>query len=415
MWFKRFLRHLSELSSLRLVMLRYAVNAIGVVELALLPALLTPGLYADMETIKQMMLFAPVLLIGAATGYLHSLFAGGRDLKGALLLGGALVGSSGGAVYAYVSGSVLAGCAIFLLVIAACVEKILVSVNRLLLGSLYKALVSVSLVCAVLAIGNSAMVNATNLYSTAVVLGCLAWLGATFWVGALRLPRWDGIGPAWNDFRELVQNGFALSAQSYILLLYFIVDRMAIATLYPDRNAEYAIAYSVSQVVFIFVNTIAFSMQYVAGKNAAGMTVSQYRQMRRTVLTVCAIIFFASIPCVYAFGQYVPQYGDFINSFLLIASLAGIFYALSAIALVGFYLNLSGYALNLLCIALGFNVLTLILTNMLDLGYYANLARTGAILAACACIYDRKIILALERGGMLAVAPMSEPSSAAGR
>ena len=411
MWFKRFLKHLSELSSLRLVLLRYAVNAVSMVELALLPALLAPALYADMEMTKQMMLFAPVLLIGAATGYLHSLFAGGRDMQGALLLGGALVGIAGGFVFAYVSGSFLAGCAVFLLIIAACVEKILVSVNRLVLGSLYKALVSVSLVCAVLAIGNSAMVNATNLYSTAVVLGCLAWVGATFWVGALRLPRWDGIGRVWDDFRELVQNGFALSAQSYIVLLYFIVDRMAIATLYPDRNAEYAIAYSVSQVVFIFLNTIAFSMQYVAGKNAAGMTASQYRQMRRTVLIVCAIIFFASIPCVYAFGLYVPQYGDFINSFLLIASLAGIFHALSAISLVGFYLNLSAYALKLLCIALSFNVLTLILTNMLDLGYYANLARTGAILAACAYMYDRKILLALERGGMLAVAPISEPST----
>lgn len=415
MWFKRFLRHLSELSSLRLVMLRYAVNAIGVVEIALLPALLAPALYADMETTKQMLLFAPVLLVGAATGYLHSLFAGGRDLQGALLLGAALVGIAGGVGFALVSDSVLAGCAVFLMVMAAAVEKILVSVNRLLLGSLYKALVSVSLVCAVLAIGNSSMLSATNLYATAVVVGCLAWLGATFWVGALRLPRLNELGRVFADFRELVHNGFALNAQTYVILLYFIVDRMAIATLYPDRNAEYAIAYSVSQVVFIFVNTIAFSMQYVAGKNAAGMTAAQYRQMRRTVLTLCAIIFLASIPCVYAFALYVPQYGEFINSFLLIASLAGIFYALSAISLVGFYLDLSAFALKLMCIALGFNVLTLFLSSMLDLGYYANLTRTGAILAACAWVYDRKILVTLERGAMPALAPIPEPSTAAGR
>lgn len=415
MWFKRFLRHLSELSSLRLVALRYAVNAIGVVEIVLLPALLAPAVYAEMETTKQMMLFAPVLLLGAATGYLHSLFAGGRDLQAALLLGSALLGIAGGAGFAFVSGSPLAGCAVFLMVMAASVEKILVSVNRLLLGSLYKALVSVSLVCAVLAIGNSSMLSATNLYSTAVVFGCLVWLGATFWVGALRLPRWDGMGRARGDFRELVQNGFALNAQTYIILLYFIVDRMAISSLYPDRNAEYAIAYSVSQIVFIFMNTIAFSMQYVAGKNAAGMTATQYRQMRRTVLTLGGIIFLAAIPCVYAFSVFLPQYGNFINSFLLIASLAGVFYALSAISLVGFYLNLSAFALKLMCIALVLNVATLLLWNMVDLGYYANLVRTGVILAACAYVYDRKIELTLQRGAVPAPAPIPEPSTSAGR
>jgi hypothetical protein len=415
MWFTRFLKHLSELSSLRLVALRYAVNAVGVVEIALLPTLLAPAFYAEVETTKQMMLFAPVLLFGAATGYLHSLFSRGRDLQEAMLLGAALVGIAGGGVFAYVSGSLLAGCAVFLLVMATAVEKILVSVNRLLLGSLYKALVSVSLVCAVLAIGHASMLSATNLYATAVLIGCLAWLGATFWVGAVRLPRLGALASTPADFRELVQSGFALNAQTYLILLYFIVDRMAVAALYPGRNAEYAIAYSVSQIMFIFMNTIAFSMQYVAGKNAAGMTAAQYRQMRQTVLTLYGIIFLASIPCVYAFSQFVPQYGDFINSFLLIASLAGAFYALSAISLVGFYLNLSSFALKLMCIALVLNGLTLVLTSMLDLGYYANLLRTGAILAACAFVYDRKIALTLENGGIPAVAPIAEPSTSAGR
>jgi hypothetical protein len=414
MWFSRFLKHLSELSSLRLVALRYAVNAIGVVEIALLPTLLAPAFYAEVETTKQMMLFAPALLFGASTGYLHSLFSRGRDLQGALLLGAAVVGIVGGAGFAYASGSLLAGCAVLLLVMATAVEKILVSVNRLLLGSLYKALVSVSLVCAVLAITPAGMFSATDLYATAALFGCLAWLGATFWVGAVRLPAWRTLGRTAADFRELVVSGFALNAQTYLILLYFIIDRMAVAALYPERNAEYAIAYSVSQIMFIFMNTIAFSMQYVAGKNAAGMTVSQYRQMRRTVLTLYGIIFLASIPCVYAFSLFVPQYGNFINSFLLIASLAGVFYALSAISLVGFYLNLSPFALKLMGIALVLNALAIVLTSMLDLGYYANLLRTGAILAGCAFLYDRKIVRTLEHGGIDAVAPVAEPSPAAG-
>jgi hypothetical protein len=87
---------------------------------------------------------------------------------------------------------------------------------------------------------------------------------------------------------------------------------------------------------------------------------------------------------------------------------------LSAISLVGFYLNLSPFALKLMGIALVLNALAIVLTSMLDLGYYANLLRTGAILAGCAFLYDRKIVRTLEHGGIDAVAPVAEPSPAAG-
>lgn len=390
---KKYLSRLSELSDLRLFLARYLVNFIGFVEIVCLPLLFDPGFYTEVELMRQLFLMAPLLILGTHSGYLICLYKERRDLQLSLVTMTVLIGVGISAVVSVTVGSLLPALAVFLMILVAGLEKVLVAQGALIVASIYKAMISAAL----LGVGLYAYmvkleVSALTLYSGCVVVGVLLW-GGVIWFSAdlAGLRAQINLRRSVREFVDLAQHGFLISVQSYILVGYFLFDRFVVNSYYHGHASEYALGFSLSQIIFIAVNTVAFAAQHKVGVRLDEFSLKNYNQMLTTTFILFVVLLGVAVPMVYLFSQVIDGYGSFINSFFLIAIFFGGYYAISAIAVIGFY---QGMARKALVVVVFFFLLNAVITWGLiadGYGYYGNLVKSGLLLLLSAAVFDQMI------------------------
>lgn len=395
MLLKKYLSRLSELSDIRLFFSRYLVNFIGLVEILCLPLLLDPGIYTEVELMRQFFLMAPLLILGAHSGYLISLYKEKRDLQLSLVIMTGLIGVGVSAVVSLMVGGLLPALAVFLMILVASMEKVLVGRGNLIVASVYKAIISGVLICfALYAYYIKLDVSALALYSGCIIVGILLW-GFVIWFTS-DLKEFQGsinFRRSVHEFLHLARHGFLINIQSYALIAYFIFDRIIVKSYYSDYSSEYAIGFSLSQIVFIAVNTVAFAAQQKVGENLNKFKLKDYNKMLIVTIILYAVTLVVAVPMIYLFSQWVTGYGNFVNSFILIVTFFGAYYAVSAISVIGFY---QGMAMKSLYVVVFFLMLNIVMTIGLaenDYGYYSNLFKSGLLLLLSAIVFDKMIRL----------------------
>jgi hypothetical protein len=191
-----------------------------------------------------------------------------------------------------------------------------------------------------------------------------------------------------NGIQELIKRGFFLASYSYILLFYLILDRQAIVNNYPDYLAEYTIAFSLSQVIFIAISTVAFSAQRKVGVEVDSFGSKEYASSVKRTSILFLVIYIAAAPLVYLFSLFVEGYGDFFFSYLLISFLVGVFYVLSSFSVLAYY---KGWVFAKLFLLLSMILYSYLFNNVgfgYSLSYYGYLIQSGIILIVSALVLD---------------------------
>lgn len=393
MLLKKYLSHLSELSDLRLFIVRYLVNFIGFVEIISLPVLLDPSFYTKVELMRQLFIMAPLLILGAHSGYLICLYKERRDLQLSLMIMTVLIGAVISIAISLTVGGLLPAIAIFLMILVASLEKVLVAGGKLIVASVYKAVISGALIgIALYANLMNLDVSALSLYSGCVVVGVLLW-GVVIWftIDLDGLRAQINLRRSISEFLDLARYGFLISLQSYVLVGYFLFDRLIVNSYYSEYSSEYALGFSLSQIIFIAINTISFAAQHKIGVNLDQFSLKMYNQMLLTTLTLLAALLSVALPMIYLFSQIVNGYGEFINTFALVASFFGTYYAISAVAVTGFYRGMTKKALIVSVVFLLLNILVTLGLAENKFGYYENLFKSGLILLSGALVFDQMI------------------------
>lgn len=394
--FEKFLSRLTELSDLKLFFVRYFVNLIVFVEILLLPIIFDSNFFTEVEVLRQLYMLAPVLILGAHSGYLFLYYKKEEDSRNQLIALCIINGIVGSAFVYWYLNSVIASLALCFFLLTVALEKVLIVENQLVMASTYKSSMSLTaLMLAVFVSGYDIQIAALDFYALSAILGIFFWLAYLFRrLGGNLLMSNTQVGDesiaAPAAISRLIRNGFMLSFQSYLLLIYLVYDRHYISSHYSDEYAaEYSIAFSLCQIVFIAVNTIAFSNQRKFGADFLSLDLSSYNRYIKSSFIFFFLLAAISIPCVYMFSFFVSGYGDFLKSYSILVAILGIFYVFSALSIIAYYQGQSKYMAFAFAFSLVFNIV--LSEIVVGINYYLHLVQSSLILLLAGILIDRAI------------------------
>jgi O-antigen/teichoic acid export membrane protein len=383
---KRYIDLLSELADIKLFFIRYAANFILLVEILYLPYVLSPEIYSSLELLKNGIILVPLVLFGINSGYINLYYRSKKDYRRSLVLISVMISIIVG-FFSYIwFNNILLSIALMLYLFIMGVEKVLIVDGRLILASLYKAFFSVVLIVFIFFVSIVTTKEAESIYLLSIIIGSSVWVLITvrtyiYNIASIQIHDFFNIS-VFNNYLALVKEGVYISSQSMALIAFFLFDRWFISKYYPDSLNEYSISFSFSQVIFVALNTIAFSMQKTLGE-----AMGSHR--KETICRLLKINSFFFVVLLFGLGwlvHYVAKvnffggYGDFFNSFMIISLFYGSYYMLSTYTVIGFYAGYTKLFLVYIVLALVFDVALSYWINYIDIGYYYFLLKSGVIL-----------------------------------
>lgn len=392
---KKYLQHLLELADLRLFVVRYGVNVLLLLEIICLPILLNPKFYNEIEFLRYAFLMGPVVLLGSNSGYIYLFYKSGINFTTALLIFSALVAFLFSIILFYVFDDLLVSLAFWLFVLVVSIEKVLITLNRLAFASLYKSFTSlIVLILSCLIFFEYMQIKSSTVYLLGLIIGQFIWISiyVIFWcdISFARL-KIDMTSVFLDQVCLLIKKGFLLNVQTYILLGYFLFDRYIINTFFHEYSSGYSIAFSLSQVVIVAMNTISFSAQQKIGQSISDYSLLQYNKSLKTTFILFIILSSLSLFAVYAFSFLLPEYGNFYYSYAIITFFVGGYYLFSAFAIIAFYKDLNFVALAIIFSFTALNISLTYLMVYMGSDYYANLTKSCILIFLSGFVLDQFI------------------------
>lgn len=397
MLFKQFfLRHF-ELIDFRLIAARYAVSAISAFEVILLPFILHPALYAEIEMNRQILSFLPIALLGASLGYVRIYFKAGSEKIDSDLISGTIISASITAILVFMfSKSLLFSFSSFIFIFCTSSERIIFAEGKLILATLYKLFISISVII-IFWFLNKYYNEKISIYTyfLCINIGCFIWLfiirSKIF--NSIQNIEYGSI----RNYIKLIYGGFLLNSLTYFILLYFIIDRYFISIFFKDKIYEYAVSFSISQIPIVLMNTIAYSFLYKMGNNINKMNLNDYKMYRKSSILVFIITFVLGSFFGFLYFDLISMPDKSIFIFLILNFFLGLYFALSATTGVSLYLNLSRQALLIFIISMLINII--ISPFFITVAWSPELYvfKSGTILVVSAILLDRLIIKRLRQ------------------
>ncbi|RXI35523.1 hypothetical protein CRU99_13860, partial [Malaciobacter mytili] len=171
---KKYIKHLSELTNIKLFFVRYIVNFILFIEIIYLPNILEPESYVKIEFYKNVFLVIPILLFGINSGYLNVFYRMNKDLRIELIFLGLILSLFSSVFYYLIYSEIFFAFAVFCFVFVMSIEKTLVVAGYFILASIYKGIFSLILIFLVTFFNVDD--NTFIYYSISIILGTIIWL-----------------------------------------------------------------------------------------------------------------------------------------------------------------------------------------------------------------------------------------------
>lgn len=393
---KQYFQRHSRLLDLRAAAARYLINAIGFLEILILPLVLTPTDYAEIERNKQLVAFSPVVLLGAGLGYLKFHFKDESYLNSSSYTFGALISCFGVSVLLLSAGTnpVLV-LAISLYIFTSAVEKQLLGCNRLLIAYSYKAFISVALIIGAVLTSyyTSEAVDAGLLYSMAITVALSIWMLLAR--ESVSFPMVANFKSLWGHvciYFGMIRSGFVLNLLTFIIILHFIFERKVVGDYFSEQLPSYSLAYAFSQIGIVLINAIAYAFQHKFGVTGDQLLPKEYRAYRNAMIFVYVVLLVCSIPVVYIYQQYYGGYDGLLEIYISFYLFSGLYFALSSTSVVALYLGLSKVALVSFLVFLFVNVLLSPHVGFSYSSIFLYLIKSGLLIVGAGVYLDCRII-----------------------
>lgn len=401
---KKYINHLSELADLKLFFVRYFVNFILLVEILLVPILVNPNVYTSLEWIKNVVMFIPVALLGLHSGFINVYYGKAKDYRKGALLAGFLISVVSALAFFFATSSWVLALAVFSFLLIIISEKILIVDGHLLLASVYKSFHSIALLALIVFYDSYAQNNIEAVYGYSILIGTSIWFLCILFLyrkiiahlmEAYSKYKISVFARAFELFQrsaELIRAGFLISAQTFLLIGFFLFDRWVILNYFPSMAASYSIAFSLCQISFIALNTIAFSFQKSLGEKVHEIRLVELKRLLAINGLFFIFLFVSSSVFVYIVSEMniFSGYGDYFFTYIILNFFYGLYYFFASYAVIAIYKGFSKLLLVLMLMAF---VLDVLLTGLLvELGYDFILWKSGLILMLVSLIGLLKVM-----------------------
>jgi len=381
---KKYIEHLSELANIKLFIVRYLVNIIILFEILYLPFVLSRDFYIQIELLKNILLFIPIILLGINSGYLNIYYRKNIDNREELVYIGLILSLIAGIIIYFINYNVIFSVAIFSYIFIISIEKILIVDGHLILSSIYKSIFSIILIALITFLNN--INDIQSIYSFSIIIGSVLWfilIIKNYNISSTVFSKnYNFFLKLISKFNTLLKEGFYIAMQSFVLIAFFLFDRWYFMSYYSDKIGEYSISFSFAQIVFIALNTIAFSMQRQLGENLHTYTKNKINKLLKINIIFFIFLALITIFLVYIsiYAELFSKYGNFIYSFIIIVFCYGFYYLFSTYNVIALYKGMTRKFLLFISIAFILNVTISYVLRDLEFSYYFLLIKSGFIL-----------------------------------
>lgn len=331
---------ISSVNKYFFIVARYALYGFMGAEIILLPTIIPEkNAYGDVEYFKAFIVLVPLLLMGFHSGYLRTCYVDGRDLRGALLLGGALllIPIALGSAF-YFQNAVLffaclaSGMGLF-------VEKIYQRDERFILSLFFKPLVAVFNILLIFIAVQMAEERAPIPYLTAISLSYALAL-ALFMIPLVGKFKFQlGIRRLIGEVRLLISNGFWLNMGTVCLQLFLFTDRTYLRQIDANALSDYSFAFNISQVLFIFFTSISYLNEVKLGAIFRDFQTDQFWHLIRRQFSFLIIGVLLVVIGFEGLLQVYPEFAGGRPFLLIIAPAWGFFFAAGALGVIAQYIG----------------------------------------------------------------------------
>lgn len=382
---KKYIEHLSKLADIKLFLVRYLTQFLMVIEIFYLPYILKKTDYVVLEYYKNIVQLSPILLLGLHSGYVAYYYKYKKNyVNEMMVLFFSLMLIFGIIIYQSGYFSIFFLIALFIFLFSNVIEKILIIESHLILASIYKSFFSLSLVSIIYFFYEKVAIPIDSLYSMSILIGGILWFIAIILKTQViqHLVSKENLLENFLNSFKLIQYGFLISLQTVLLTGYFFFDRWFIMNYYSDNIGAYSISFSFAQILFVGLNTIAYSMQKTLGEKLGVLTQDSLQKFLINNIKFYGFLLIISTIVVYIVikTKVFYMYGDFLFIFVLIASFYGIFYVFSTYTVVAIYNGKTLKLLLFLVYAFMLNILFSYILEFLNVGIYILLLKSGFIL-----------------------------------
>lgn len=390
----RLLKHQLQLIRIKFLFSRYCIAAIGLAEAVLLPIVFVSDDYVSIEYFKNIISFAPFLLLGINSGYINQFYANNNDYARTLILATFGLSAVYGIVVATLFKNHFLSLAIISMLIPYGIEKVLVVRGFFLYSILFKGIQSIIVIASLLTtcgLMECSGINVQKLYAISVFVGTFIWtVSLPFAIGCK-----TNLLYKYFDFSELIKLlkfGWLISLQSAIVLLLFFVDRWLILHHFPESAKAFSFGYTVAFVFIFGINTISFTLQKDLGEHFKNF---DYERISRAIKSIFMIYIVGIFLLLLSFvaihlASFDVKYSGYEAYAISIYITVGLYYSVASTSVLASY-NKNFYGpLGYLIVG---SIVCLIVTYFLTLKFPCPLAlttKTGLILAAITYISNKK-------------------------
>lgn len=384
-----------------LFLVRYGVNGVFALELFLIPLLLTPAYYSSIEYTRNALALAQFALMGAYTGYVYKFYQDRTDHFVSLLIGSSVVAVLTGISYGILFKSVPLAAAAICIILSVVIEKRLQIYRCFVYASLFRAISSIVLIVAAYCASRSFFnLPAADLYGYALITAFLLWSGFCFKTLKMCSLEYQVEKESrfhWASVWVFIKKGFIVNLATQFLSYYLFYDRFLITNKYSNYIGGYSLAFNVSQLVFVGLNTISFVYMSDIGDMANDLNKRFLaRKLAAAGILLTCLYILGAIAC-FVYSCYVKSYFGLFNSYLVIASLFGAYYAVSVISSAVLFTNTSNHLAIILGIVLLIKIgIAKLVFPLITVDYFQYLLFSGAMLLGAGIVTTGYIFKKLE-------------------
>ena len=251
---------------LRVVFIRYALFGLVGLEALLIPFMLAPERFAEIEYFRNLVFLFQFAFLGLCTGYITHRYRENDDQKETLLAGAASLALVATSAVWIVSGSSALAVAVLIVMSAFLIETLLKADVRYTLAILFKPLCSVvylSLAGIFLLTGAGAGLVEATVVMLICVGAIVGWLPLILRsIKAPRLRPQFRVGPLGSMFKS----GLIINLTTLLVMLHLFLDRHFIREAFPDLLPDYSFAMNLAQFVILAITTIGYMNQVEIGR-----------------------------------------------------------------------------------------------------------------------------------------------------
>jgi hypothetical protein len=336
------------LNIIKLFLSRYVAYLFIGLEILFLPIILNKQQFSEIEYLKATISLTPYILLGSYSGYVYVKYKENRDLYKTLFSFSMSILLSASIFIAIYYKNYLLIFPIISYGLSMIFEKRLQVNNQFIVSILYKPIFSITILLVIyfkLFSINVTQVDVVNSLVFTYTLALFIWLtiGYIAIKSKLFIKVDLNLKVNWKDLivsiSLLIRKGFLINIGTIILGCYMFLDRYFIKEYYVHSLPTYSLAINFSQIVFIGINSIAYTQLILIGEDLKQVTYEYITKIIINSLKIFIVLFVISVMCVIGYGYFMKKFDLLLPFFINIVFFVGLFYTISVVSPVLMYFD----------------------------------------------------------------------------